>query len=213
MIEKNNIIIQKIEVEILDYFKEFYTKKCIETTLLGNICKCVLGGTPNTSKPEYWNGNVNWINSGEVNNLRITNASRKITELGMNKSSTKLLPKGTTVLAITGATLGQISLLEIDTCANQSVVGVMENSKFTRDFIYPLICFHIQDLIQHKTGGAQPHINKENIENLQIKIPQEKDYVDYKKKLTHIFNYQSNLVAQNEKLKTIKNLLLQKYFG
>ena len=131
----------------------------------------------------------------------------------MNKSATKLLPKGTTVLAITGATLGQISLLEIDTCANQSVVGILENNKIKRDFIYPLICYHIQDLMQHKTGGAQPHINKDNIENLDIRIPTETNYIEYQNKILPIFEYQSNLVAQNEKLKQLKSQLLQKYFG
>ncbi|GAI80971.1 unnamed protein product, partial [marine sediment metagenome] len=63
-----------------------------------------LGGTPSTSKPEYWNGDIPWINSGEVNNFRIFQATKYITELGLKESNTKLLPKGTTVIAITGAT-------------------------------------------------------------------------------------------------------------
>ena len=73
-------------------------------------------------------GDIAWINSGEVRkNIRITTPSEYITGEGLNHSATKLLPKKTTVLAITGATLGQVSLLEIDTCANQSVIGVLEN--------------------------------------------------------------------------------------
>lgn len=83
---------------------------------LGKVCKCILGGTPNRAKPEYWNGNIPWINSGEVNKFRIIYPSEYITELGLRKSATKLLPKKAVVLAITGATLGQISLLEIDSC-------------------------------------------------------------------------------------------------
>lgn len=106
---------------------------------LGDFCKCLLGGTPSRSKEEYWNGEVNWINSGEINKFRILEASEKITELGLAKSATKLLPKKTTVLAITGATLGQVSLLEIDTCANQSVIGVLENTEIPYEYIYPFI--------------------------------------------------------------------------
>lgn len=162
---------------------------------------------------EFWGGNINWINSGEVNNLRICKPSKKITELGMNKSATKLLPKGTTVLAITGATLGQISLLEIDTCANQSVVGILENNTLGKEFIYPLVNYHIKDLISHQTGGAQPHINKDNIENLSIKMPTADDYINYKNKTRLLVELQSNLVIQNEKLKDIKECLLKKYFG
>ena len=138
---------------------------------LGDFCKCLLGGTPSRSKEEYWNGEVNWINSGEINKFRILEASEKITELGLAKSATKLLPKKTTVLAITGATLGQVSLLEIDTCANQSVIGVLENAEVPYEYIYPFIKDRIEMLIQHQTGGAQQHINKDNVESLIFLLP------------------------------------------
>ena len=138
---------------------------------LGEFCKCLLGGTPSRSKEEYWNGEVNWINSGEINKFRILEASEKITELGLAKSATKLLPKKTTVLAITGATLGQVSLLEIDTCANQSVIGVIENTEVPYEYIYPFIKDRIEILIQHQTGGAQQHINKDNVESLIFLLP------------------------------------------
>ena len=138
---------------------------------LGDFCKCLLGGTPSRSKEEYWNGDVNWINSGEINKFRILDASEKITELGLSKSATKLLPKKTTVLAITGATLGQVSLLEIDTCANQSVIGVLENAEVPYEYIYPFIKDRIEMLIQHQTGGAQQHINKDNVESLIFLLP------------------------------------------
>ena len=213
LIEKNENIILKIEKVVIDKFNIFYKNKCSIEAKLGDVFKCLLGGTPNTSKSEFWDGNVNWINSGEVNNLRICKPSKMITELGMTKSATKLLPKGTTVLAITGATLGQISLLEIDSCANQSVVGILENNIYGKEFIYPLINYHIKDLISHQTGGAQPHINKDNIETLTIKLPIIADYTQYKNKICPLMDLQSNLVLQNEKLKEIKEILLKKYFG
>ena len=140
-------------------------------TTLGEVCSCELGGTPSRTKPEYWNGNIPWINSGEVNLFRITKPSEMITELGLSKSATKLLPAKTTVIAITGATLGQISLLEIESCANQSVVGVIPNERLPYEFIYPYISSNIQELISHQTGGAQQHINKQNVEGLPIVVP------------------------------------------
>ncbi|HHX66635.1 MAG TPA: restriction endonuclease subunit S, partial [Gallicola sp.] len=96
-------------------------------TEIKNIAKCILGGTPSRSKEEYWKGNINWINSGEINKFRIIEPSEYITDLGLSKSSTTLLPKRTTVLAITGATLGQVSRLEVASCANQSVIGIVPN--------------------------------------------------------------------------------------
>lgn len=95
---------------------------------IGNVFTTVLGGTPSRSNSNYWNGDIPWINSGEVNNLRIMGPSEYITKLGLEKSSTKLMPKHTTVLAITGATLGQVSYTEIETCANQSVVGIYDDN-------------------------------------------------------------------------------------
>ena len=72
--------------------------------LLGELCSCELGGTPSRKKEDYWNGDIPWINSGEVNLFRIIKPSEGITKLGLNKSATKLLPAKTTVLAITGTT-------------------------------------------------------------------------------------------------------------
>ena len=94
-------------------------------SIIGNELETFLGGTPSREKLEYWtNGNIAWINSGMVNEYRITKATEYITEEAVKKSAAKLLPKGTVVLAITGATLGQYSLLEIDSSFNQSVVGI-----------------------------------------------------------------------------------------
>jgi type I restriction enzyme, S subunit len=86
---------------------------------IGNRFTTVLGGTPNRKRLEYWqDGTIPWINSGKVNDLRVIDHSELITPLGLNRSSTKMMPKGTTVIAITGATLGQVSRLEIEACAN-----------------------------------------------------------------------------------------------
>ena len=145
---------------------------------LGSVCKRLLGGTPSRNKEEYWNGKIAWINSGEINEFRITKPSEYITQEGLKKSATKLLPKKTTVLAITGATLGQVSLLEIDSCANQSVIGLLENEDIFHEYIYPLIKNRIDDLCSHMTGGAQQHINKNNVEQLEILVPPKKILVE-----------------------------------
>lgn len=212
-IELNNKINQNLESQAKTLFKSWFIDKgynVLENTTLENICKCELGGTPSRAKPEYWNGNIAWINSGEVNNFRITKASEYITELGLQKSATKLLPKKTTVLAITGATLGQISLLEIDSCANQSVVGILENDILPYEFIYPFICYNIQDLISHQTGGAQQHINKQNVESLPLSLPNKDLINNYKKLVKPLFDMIAGNCFENEKLSTIRDALLPK---
>ena len=145
-----------------------------EIRKIESLCETLLGGTPSRTRDEFWGGEIPWINSGKVNDFRITAASEYITELGLEKSATKLLPKGTTVLAITGATLGQFSRLEIDCCANQSVVGIVGSAEASNEFIYSNIKNGIQRLISAQTGGAQQHINKEDVNAFSIVYPGKK---------------------------------------
>ena len=177
---------------------------------LGDVCKCILGGTPSRNKEEYWNGNIAWINSGEVNEFRIVKPSECITEEGLKHSATKLLPKKTTVLAITGATLGQVSLLEIDSCANQSVIGVLENDNIPYEFIYPLINVKITELCSHMTGGAQQHINKNNVELLNIVLPSENVMAEYKEKTKSIYSQITNCCFESHRLAELRDTLLPK---
>ena len=140
--------------------------------------------------------NANLINvavSRAVNKFRIVEPSEKITELGLKKSSTKLLPTKTTVIAITGATLGQVSLLEINSCANQSVVGIIPNEKIPYEYIFPLIKKHIPELMKHQTGGAQQHINKQNIENLSVKILSQDLFKKYVKNVGGMYELIANI--------------------
>lgn len=177
---------------------------------LGEFCKCYLGGTPSRAKKEFWSGNIPWINSGEVNKYRILEGSEYITELGLNKSATKLLPKKTTVLAITGATLGQVSLLEIDACANQSVIGIVENDVLPYEYIYPMIQNDIKWLILHQTGGAQQHINKDNVESHEILVPSKEVMAEYKQLAAPIYEAIAANCFESQRLATLRDTLLPK---
>lgn len=175
-----------------------------------NVAKCVLGGTPSRIKKEYWNGSINWINSGEINKFRIIKASEKITELGLNKSSTTLLPRGTTVLAITGATLGQVSRLEIDSCANQSVIGIITNKKELNNYMYLSILNSINDVVLKKTGGAQQHINKNDVETHEIIVPSTELISQFDEIIRPLFDQISVNCFEINKLEQLRDTLLPK---
>jgi len=181
-----------------------------EKTKIGNVVETVLGGTPSTNVNEYWNGDIPWINSGEINKFRITEATKYITELGLAHSNTKLMPKGTTVLAITGATLGQVSLLEIDSCANQSVVGIIPNDKLPKEFIFLWIKNKIKEIILNETGGAQPHINKNDVNETEIIIPPKTILKEKNKIIEHFFNRITNNTFQIRTLEKLRDTLLPK---
>jgi len=122
---------EMVETELGDVPKGWRVSK------VGKELETILGGTPDRTNTNYWTkGTIPWINSGKVNEFRIIEPTEYITKEAMEKSATKMLPKRTTVLAITGATLGQVSILEIGSCANQSVVGILESEIISSEYIY-----------------------------------------------------------------------------
>ena len=179
------------------------------TKRIGESFRTILGGTPSRAKAEYWcGGTVAWINSGKVNDPRITEPSELITELALRKSAAKLMTKGTTVLAITGATLGQVSYLEIETAANQSVVGITDPSGCMSEWIYLTICERIQGIIKHASGGAQQHINKEVVNDVLIALPETMLAAKFKSIVEPIFNEIATLLFQVQNLRATRDLLL-----
>lgn len=138
---------------------------------LGEVCKVVVGGTPSTTKPEYWDGNIGWIGSGELKNNIIKKPTKFITELGLRKSSTYLMPKSTVVLAMTGATLGKIGILDFECSGNQSVAGFLPSDNFDNFFLFYLLQDLTKQILSYAGGAAQAGINKKNIETLEINLP------------------------------------------
>lgn len=171
---------------------------------VGSKYNVILGGTPSRAKQEYWvDGTIGWINSGKVNEFRIIEPSELITELALSKSAAKLLPKGTTVLAITGATLGQVSRLENEFAANQSVIGVVPSSHFTNEFAYFWINHNINKIIGHQTGGAQQHINKSNVSSFELIVPPPAELEGFQKEVSPIME---KIALQCEEIQSLTNL-------
>lgn len=111
---------------------------------LDDVCSQIYsGGTPSTRHPEYWNGELNWLSSGETSQRFIYNTERKITQEGVDNSSTKLAEKGCTVVATAGQgyTRGQASYLMIDTYMNQSVIACKANP----NYVLPLYLYYNLD--------------------------------------------------------------------
>jgi Type I restriction modification DNA specificity domain. len=96
---------------------------------LGNIAEVGQGGTPRTSNPEFWNGSIPWLRSGNIKFNRINQANETISELGLKNSAAKLCPIGTVLLAMTGqgVTRGRAAILDIEASANQSCAHIILN--------------------------------------------------------------------------------------
>jgi type I restriction enzyme, S subunit len=180
-----------------------------EVKCIGDTFKTVLGGTPSRGRSEFWEGGtIPWINSGKVNDLRITEASELITPFALANSAAKLMPKGATLIAITGATLGQVSYLEIEATANQSVVGIVDSSNLWSEWIYLTINERIEGIINHASGGAQQHINKEIVNDVEIALPPILLAEDFQCLVSPIFRELATLLFQITNLRRTRDLLL-----
>lgn len=178
-----------------------------EVKKLGDVCEIVLGGTPSTANNEFWeNGTINWLNSGEVGIFPIVESEKKITEIAVEKSTTEFLKAGSVTLSITRYL--RPSILAIDACINQSVVGIKENDLFKNCFLYPYLQNEIDRLMSLRTGAQQPHINKEIVEDSFINIPPKEFMEKYEKKVTPIYLQIINIAKETQKLTVLRDRLL-----
>lgn len=181
-----------------------------EVNIIASKYKTILGGTPSRNNPKYWNGNVPWINSSKTNEIRICECSEFITNDGLSKSSTKLMPKYTSVLAITGATLGQVSMLTKEMCANQSVIGIYDEKNEENEFIYYMLKQNINNIINYAGGGAQQHINKDIVNETRFIHPKTSNIKKFKNIISAMNDNIINLIERNQTLKQIRYMLLSK---
>ena len=173
---------------------------------LKNLCKIVLGGTPKTEIDSYWNGNINWLNSGEVAQFPVITSEIKITPEGINHSATTLMPRGAVIVSITGNI--RTSYLAIESCANQSVVGVLESNIMKKNYLYPAITDMIGNYIRLSTGNCQQHINKGTIENTLIILPDDSILKAYYQITDCMFASITNNAIENQQLSKLRDCLL-----
>jgi type I restriction enzyme S subunit len=174
-----------------------------------DILRTSLGGTPSTTVKEYWEGGTNcWLNSGEIVNFPIIDSELKITDTAIKNSSTNLLPKGSVMLSITRHL--RPSILGIDACANQSVVGIYEKGNIRSYFLYPYLQNEIPRLMAMRSGAQQPHINKEVVDESLILTPPESSNIlkYYNKEVGNLYDLIINNAFQNQKLTELRDWLL-----
>lgn len=139
------------------------------------------GSTPSRRKPEYYDGNIPWIKTGDLNDGHITNVPETITELALRETSVKLIPANTVLIAMYGATIGKVGITTCEATTNQACcaccnpVAVTENYLF--NFLKSQKCYFEKSAV----GGAQPNISKEKIVATLIPVPP----LEEQKRLVH----------------------------
>lgn len=143
-----------------------------ETKKLGDVFQTTSGGTPAKGHNEYYdNGNIPWLRSGEINKMYIYDTELFITELGLRNSSARWFPKNTVVIAMYGATVGQVGILCKEMTTNQAVCGIFPNDEFIPIYIYHFLLSKKSKYIEIAAGGAQPNISQNIVRNTLISCP------------------------------------------
>ncbi|EAH9250786.1 N-6 DNA methylase [Campylobacter jejuni] len=139
---------------------------------LNEIVSIQSGGTPDRKVKEYWNGNINWVKSEVCQNCYVYDyqIKEKITELGLQKSSAKLLKKETTLIALVGATIGKIGFLTFESATNQNITGLYpKNLKILNTKYLYYACMGLYG--QFRKLGDFAMANSNFIKNLTISLP------------------------------------------
>ncbi|ELR6985777.1 restriction endonuclease subunit S [Campylobacter coli] len=139
---------------------------------LNEIVSIQSGGTPDRKVKEYWNGNINWVKSEVCQNCYVYDyqVKEKITELGLQKSSAKLLKKETTLIALVGATIGKIGFLTFESATNQNITGLYpKNLKILNTKYLYYACMGLYG--QFRKLGDFAMANSNFIKNLTIPLP------------------------------------------
>lgn len=156
------------------------------------------GATPLSTKKEFYeNGNIPWINSGELESPYINSTSNFITQLGFESSNTHLFAKNTVLLAMYGATAGKASLLEIEACTNQAICAIKPNDDFSSLFIKYQLDNLYDYLVSLSSGSARNNLSQEGIGNLTLFAPKTKDEQEH---LIRILRYIDSKIENNNKI-------------
>ncbi len=162
---------------------------------ISEFADVVTGGTPSTSVKEYWeNGNIPWLNSGELNKGYIYTAENFITEAGLKSSSTKMMPADTVLIALTGATCGLSAISKIEACANQSVTGILPSKNHIPEYLFHYLKTQRQRILDKAWGNAQPHISQAFVKDFKVPLPSLPDQLH----IASILSKAENLIAQRK---------------
>ncbi|MDP2723336.1 MAG: restriction endonuclease subunit S, partial [Bacteroidales bacterium] len=222
-----SVLMQQIEAEKARLIKEKKIKKEIplapiqpneipkdsplgwSLVKLGDIGDWGAGATPSRSKSIYYEGNINWFKSGELNNGLIDfDSTEKISELALKEVSLRLNQPGDVLIAMYGATIGKTGLLSVSGTTNQAVCACTCFSCIDNLYMHLLLKALKRAFIEQGEGGAQPNISRVKIRNTVISLPP----LPEQKAIVETVNQLFKEVEQLEQL-TVERIQLKEQFA
>jgi len=179
---------------------------------LSDVAEIVGGGTPPTAVEKYWGGDIQWFTPTEIKNKYIVNSKRTITQVGLDTSSARLLPKGT-LLFSSRATVGEIGIAVQECTTNQGFQSFIVNKDNDSEFLYNWIIKNKKEFIRRASGSTFLEIGKSEIKKIKSNIPLLSEQQKIAAFLTAVDNKIEQLIKKQELLGEYKKGLMQQIFS
>ncbi|WP_241608153.1 restriction endonuclease subunit S [Rosenbergiella epipactidis] len=172
----------------------------IKSVKLGEVARISSGGTPSRANPSYWNGNIPWVKTTQIQNCVITpqDVDEWITEEGLKNSSAKMVPAGTIVLGMIGQgkTRGQVGYLSFDACTNQNAATITCGKECDSWFVYQYLLFNYENIRALSNSSGQGNLNLGLVEIIPITLPP----LLQQKKIANLLGTWDNAIEKTEAL-------------
>jgi len=216
-IRLNEQMIQHLEATAQALYRKMFVDNIDKENLpegwrmgtIGDYCKEMKsGGTPNRNQNDYWDKrDYPWLKSGEVHNNIINNVEEYISQAGLDNSSAKIIPQGSVIMAMYGATAAQVAYLNCDTTTNQACCNMICQSKEDAAYLFFHLLANQEDIKKLANGGAQENLSQELIAQQLIILLNDNEK---KSMFVPILDNLIVLYKENSKLTELQSLLLAK---
>lgn len=207
-LEKYDELSQAVFVEM--FGDPVRNEKGWEKVNLESFGKINSGSTPSRNKNEYYNGEIPWVKTGEVNGSVILDTEEKISKEGLKNSSCQINPINSIIIAMygQGITRGQVGILGINAATNQACAVIHPSPKINHDFLLNLLKINYNDLRSLGRGGNQPNLNLGLIKNYKIILPPLTLQTAFAEKIKNIEAQKALLKKELEKAEELFEALL-----
>jgi type I restriction enzyme S subunit len=186
---------------------------------IGQLFDVHVGATPSRAQPEYWNGDIPWVSSGEVAFCRLRDTREKITQLGLDNTSTELHPPGTVLLGMIGEgkTRGQSAILEIDACNNQNSAAIcVSGSGLPPEYVYYYLQGRYEETRRMSSGGNQPALNKARVRTIVVPLSplaeQKRIVTEVERRLSVIDELEMQVEVNLKRAERLRQAILKRAF-
>jgi type I restriction enzyme S subunit len=193
-----------------DYFEAPSNWKWIR---LGEIGDWGAGATPSRSNSEYYGGDIPWLKTGELNDGFINKAEEFITEKGFKNSSVRMCKPGDVLIAMYGATIGKLGILEFKATTNQACCACTTFEGFYNIYLYYYLRSMRDNFRNQGAGGAQPNISKTKIEHTVLPLPPLEEQYRIVRRIEELFAICDQFKAQLEQRQAVNERLVKGLVG